>query len=431
MRRWRFAWAWTVGVTLAFGLAGCGGVDPPPPDEPCQPVPDADPTFRWESPQDLELTWVDMPVTVGGGDEKCVLQRRLTYELDAPRRIKSAYSFHGFDKGDSVESLSVLYAKDGKPLYKRSEHIGEVTAEYDAFDPPQPVGYETDGLILDIVCRVTGNNSNTGNLSARCHLAVYVEFEDSAPPPPPPPPGCQVPPGEPPEPWGPPVDPSVRPAQMWEAHNSAKIVVGDRRGKDPVETLRLLAQALRDAGHCADGPWGKQQGAGDAVAIKAPDGLYEEYHSVGFTDGGYTSRPYKAAWPWRGEPPPPAQCGPPLPPPASEIIVKKHGGTPKAPKFDGTGLVKDFDYCSSVGFVGRGSCPVRPECGDPPCPFMDREACELLTFGVPDWRSDGQIVETGNPWQRKVKAGTWVQVCTGPGIVPEVCSTKLQYGGTE
>jgi hypothetical protein len=358
------------------------------------------------------MTWVDMPVTVGGGDEKCVLNRRVTYDLGEPRKILSAYSFHGFDNGDSVESLSVLYAKDGKPLYRRSEHLEGITPDYDAFDPPQPVDYVTDGLILDIVCRVTGENGNTGELSARCHLAVYLEFEEDAEP------TCDIPHSEDPRWKG-----LGQPRNTRDQLQAAKIAVGDRTGKDPLETLALLAKSVRDAGGCAIGPWR------DEIAIQresADDQLHVDgWHAVSFGDGGYTANPKGDAWRYAGF----TRCGEPIPPPANEIIVKHHGGTPNAPKFDSTGLVKDFDYCTSVGFVNRGSCPVRPECPPrEPCPFPDRAACELLTFGVPVWKSNGNVEKfNDNPWQRRVRNGTWVQVCTGPTITPEVCSAKKAY----
>lgn len=397
-----------------LGLAASCPPKPPLPD-PCQPVPDAEPKFTWESPTDLEMTWVDMPVTVGGGDEACVLQRRLFFDFNKPQKVLTAYSFHGFDQGDSVESLSVLYAKDGKPLYKRSEHIGEVTAEYDAFDDPQPVDYVTDGFILDVVCRVTGNNANTGDLSARCHLAVYVEIEEAT--------GgskCSLIP-HPDVPATPHERQAIKKPKVKKAIQAVDAACGGTC-ETWIITLERLAEWLNGNGECAYGAWE------DGLAVRLANGDVEEFHPVSsfntWTDN--MNGKYRATWVYG---PPGDECRPPLPPPANEILLHRRGGTPTGPIFDSTGLVKDFDYCTSVGFVNRGSCPVRPECppGDP-CPFPDRAACELRTFGVPVWKTDGRVVDlTGNPWRKRIKDGTWVQVCTGPTISPEVCSVRKEY----
>jgi hypothetical protein len=125
---------------------------------------------------------------------------------------------------------------------------------------------------------------------------------------------------------------------------------------------------------------------------------------------------------------PVAGCGAPTPPPAFELGVKRFGGRPGFPKFDARGLVKGYDYCVSVGFRNRGSCPVRLE-PVPGGPWQDRVACELLTFGTPVWKSDGEIhpVANGNPWMRHITEGTWVQVCTGPEILEQVCSKVVRY----
>jgi hypothetical protein len=172
-------------------------------------------------------------------------------------------------------------------------------------------------------------------------------------------------------------------------------------------------------------------GGVEALFIKRSDGLWGEYHAVYFGKGSWTDNgfgSYKGSHRDKGAPVPSEACGPPTPPPASELGVKRFGGRPGFPKFDARGLVKDYEYCKSVGFKRRGSCPVRLE-PVPGGPWQDRVACEKLIFGTPVWKSDGEIhpVANGNPWMRHVTDGTWVQVCTGPEIVVQVCSAVLSY----
>jgi hypothetical protein len=94
-------------------------------------------------------------------------------------------------------------------------------------------------------------------------------------------------------------------------------------------------------------------------------------------------------------PTPPADakgCGAPLPPPVWRLSVKVHIRGPNRWILDSTPLVRDYDYCTKVGFTNRGECPVRQE-GDP-----QREACELYAIGRaddtgragPTWFRNGQ-----------------------------------------
>ncbi len=85
---------------------------------------------------------------------------------------------------------------------------------------------------------------------------------------------------------------SVRPSQTLSWVLAAEAAVGDRTGQPPTQTLALVAAELRRMGYCASGPWG------DAVGVLAPDGTYEEMHSVAYTDGGYTSasRKFISLW---------------------------------------------------------------------------------------------------------------------------------------
>jgi len=108
-----------------------------------------------------------------------------------------------------------------------------------------------------------------------------------------------VPAGMPESNWGPPVPVNKRKHQMKAAIEAAKLNVGDRCGKDPAHTLSLLSKWLNDNGFCSSGPWGKEQGSGDAIGIQAPDGFTEEWHPVHFGNGCYLSK-YKNAWMYKG-----------------------------------------------------------------------------------------------------------------------------------
>lgn len=108
--------------------------------------------------------------------------------------------------------------------------------------------------------------------------------------------GCFAPDPEDPE-WAlRPTPPSDRPSQLMAAVSAARDAVGDRCGRNVQESLALVADELRRAGLCASGPWV------DAVAVLAPDGLWEEHHAVAYTDGCLThpERGYKGAWLYRG-----------------------------------------------------------------------------------------------------------------------------------
>ena len=201
---------------------------------------------------------------------------------------------------------------------------------------------------------------------------------------------------------------------------------------------RRVFRALRDRGFCA----GQHERSTDEIFVgPSIDSRLEGYHvfagdgSNGPVPPGGTKR--KVVWApganrptWRvigsGPPPPSGDCGAPIPPDPVRIKVRRHGGTDSFPRFDSTGLVgPDADYCAAVGYTdGRQNCPVRPDCNPATqeCEFEDRVACELETFGDPEWLSDGEVVRTANRWQAKIRGGTWVQVCAGG-----ICSARLNY----
>ena len=419
----------------ALLFVGCVPPPQPPSPPPCdQPVPIVDPVWTWTGDQ-VKLSWPDMPVEVCGGNEAWVLNRRSILDLPEGRTLVGGSTFLGFDMGNRVEADFHVYDHAGRLLYSRSPHYHGGCENPDCYDAresfqvldPQPISR----LTVDTTCRVVGTNAQ-GNLTANCHHEATFQFGDGVPPTPPPGPGCQITPGEPSAPWLPPVPPSQRAPQKGDALQAAKILVGDRCGQDPHETLRLLAAALVEAGECSEGPWGKATGHGDAVVIIGNDGAHEEWHAVAFTDGCYTpGGKYKNAWFLGTVPPPPNTCGPPRPPALHHINLK-----PGNPWASGTPLVgPDRDYCASVGFTdGRSFCSVRPDC-DPAtqnCPFPDRAACEELVMGGdPLWRSDGRIIVKGdNPYNARcclpgntgakcqgAPVCTYLEMCNAAGLI--------------
>jgi len=355
-----------VGVLLA--LVGCGGNPDPKPPPPPPPPPAGEPSIIWRSADQVELSWTDMPVTVHGGSESSVLRRSMTVILPETRHIANVQSFAGFDRGDVIEATLALYNQANEAVYRLSPHLeGGVPECYPAYDPPTPplVNTPASRLVLDAECRVNGPNDFNGKLTARCHFAVTVTFGDGTPPPPPPG-GCSIAGPNDPK-WNPLGLPRTTRKQL----DAAKAVVGDRTGKDPLETLRLLAQAVRTAGGCAVGPWD------DEVAILRSDGHTDGWHAVAFGTGGYTGTPKGDAWVLGN--PPTAGCGAPVPQRITRVKAHKIGNLPK-PTFDSTYLVgPNAQYCAAVGFTdGRSFCTVRPE-GHP-----ERAACEGL-FKPPIW----------------------------------------------
>lgn len=228
--------------------------------------------------------------------------------------------------------------------------------------------------------------------------------------------GCFAPEAEDPAWAQPPID--GRAPRMLAALNAAKLVVGDRTGKvgpcpggDPAavhcqqnETLALLASELRKQGYCASGPWT------DAVAILAPDALYEEMHAVAFGTGGYTQSPYRYAWKYNGTvTPPPPSCSVDVPT-LDEISCKLHQAT-------------NHIYDCTPKYRGA---PILPE-GNP-----ERSACEEKSCGgVPTYSitQPGQSVELvprDNPYQFQLRGSGTVQLhcaCPATGSA-DICYSK-------
>ncbi len=362
-------------------------------------VPLVEPDILWRGGTQLEIEWSDMPVTVQGGSEDFVFTRRSVVPLPAPMFVDRVDSFAAYDRGDTLESVVVVYDQDNRVLHRRSPHKESGFAGlYRPFEQQWYRGPPVTEFTIDLACRVTAPNAVSDSLSARCHFLVNVLFTTNAPDPgptptpdpnptPTPDPTCSIAHADDPG-WNSPVS---RPLRTRHQLEESKAIVGDRCGTDPNETLALLAQAALGLGYCASGPWD------DEVAFLADDGLTEGYHAVSFGNGCYTGNPERDAWSHDEVGPPPGECGAPTPPPLHHFNLK-----PGTPWHSATPLVgADPAYCAAVGFTdGRAICSVRPDCSGPSCEFKDREACETLVVGGdPLWRTDGRLIVKGdNPY---------------------------------
>jgi len=165
--------------------------------------------------------------------------------------------------------------------------------------------------------------------------------------------------------------------------------------------LNGVVANLTAAGYCA------QRNPDDfnyeQIQVKNENDFSEDFDVLtgsGFlrTNGIYNETCAPASFPVDRSDLPPAGsgCGKPYPPEINRMACKLHLLGPDAYTLDSTALVDGMDYCNSVGFVGRTTCPVRPE--DSP----ERGPCE-------EWRV-GYAKDTG-------RAGpTWTvkgRYCTG------------------
>lgn len=387
-------------LAALIGLVSCGGKPPP---EPPPPPPDGNPTIIWRGNDQVELSWDDMPVLVYGGSEASVLRRRLAFQMHEARPIASIQTFMGFDRGDVVEADLALYDEENRVVYRRSAHLeGGVPDCYDAFATAPSLVPSARGIVLDAVCRVNGKNEVTGDLSARCHFLTTVTFGQVGPGP-----SCEIPGPDEPGWEGLGLPRTTRPEL-----EAAKLAVGDRTGRDPYETLALLAEAIREAGGCALGPWV------DEVAIRRADGHVDGWHAVAFSTGGYTADPIGDSWRFGAAPPP--GCGVPVPGPLHHVNLKLFQTLPKR-TYDATFLVgPDAGFCAAIGYTdGRAFCPVRPD-GHP-----ERDACEQLRVGAPVWtfEGEGECFARPNPYLYRCEndAHGTLEVCASRA--PGVCAS--------
>lgn len=202
------------------------------------------------------------------------------------------------------------------------------------------------------------------------------------------------------------------------------------------ENNRKLAAWLRGSGYCAF--------AGqEAVFITSADLLWLEYHATGETDGGWTQTPYRGVHRNEGPtvneapdmpeipdvPPVVEGCGEPTPPPLGRIGVSRTDIRDGWEKFDATPLTAEgnLDYCTSVGFVGRASCPPRLEGAD-----TGRLACEryMLRGDAPlfVWTGaerDGGLWpgnDTGFTFEHRKGSSGSLKVCDAKG---ETCNVLI------
>jgi hypothetical protein len=193
--------------------------------------------------------------------------------------------------------------------------------------------------------------------------------------------------------------------------------LGDLTGNDPQDNLKALAQRVKEqtGRECVF--------AGvEALFLKRPDDKYEENHAVYFGNGSWTNSGFgKFIGCHTVNPnPPPGACTDPDPRGRPAIFTLK----PHHQYWDSTfKIYKDYDYCVAAGFVGRGTCPVRPEGAE------DREACEAAVIGVQQWQCDGapitRLCDTNddpciNPGNRaQAKCFGHVKTCTQDGVTCE------------
>lgn len=167
---------------------------------------------------------------------------------------------------------------------------------------------------------------------------------------------------------------------------------------------RLLADRLRTSGLCAF--------AGqEAVFVQNSALLWEEYKGAAETDGGWAQKQYRGTHrndgPTVSTPPDFPEiadeaCGAPAPPPLGKFGVTRSDIRGNFEKFDVSPLTAEgnLDYCTSVGFVGRGSCPPRVEGAN-----SGRLACERVMLRGPA----PTFVWTGSPED----GGLWAGNSTG------------------
>jgi hypothetical protein len=128
-------------------------------------------------------------------------------------------------------------------------------------------------------------------------------------------------------------------------------------------------------------------------------------------------------------------CGPPVPPPVSQVNVKLHGQQADRALLDATPLVgPDAGYCRQIGFTdGRSFCPVRPE-GHP-----ERQACEAARVGRasdtgrpgPTWSANGRpcdgadgaascVNHPGNQYLAYAWGSGRFRACAASGVCGEI-----------
>ena len=174
--------------------------------------------------------------------------------------------------------------------------------------------------------------------------------------------------------------------QIFDKTQEAGAGTGQYLVVDKEAYLNGLVANLSAAGFCA------QRDPDDfnyeRIQAKNENGFSETFDvmtGAGFlrTNGIYKETCTPASFPVdRGDLPPAGSgCGAPYPPEINRMNCKLHLLGPDFYTLDSTALVDGLAYCTSVGFVDRSTCPVRPE-GSP-----ERRPCE-------EWRV-GRAEDTG------------------------------------
>lgn len=388
IQRWRFAWAWFVGVTLTI-LPGCPGGGPGP-----QPTPPPPHTEQCQKLLDQGLPWCDKvepPMSCG----ECVHN-----PSQDPRHCEQAPDCGG--PGPLPEPQCPTFTDRGGSLRPMGDnacdcYFGEV------WHPCEVVENQWFPIVPEN--QITGAGGNPGTMGSVVNKAM-AELT-----------GCYA--GQEPCPLSLPED-------LWDQAVCRKIhEYGFYCGRH-VESP--LGQVCPPGGGCSD-----------QISVKASSfcdgGPHENYRIV--APGQDRVRWYPSAkldawnvdctgarWPQDGGPTPPPPT--PSPPPGdgcgdphprtctqSQITVKRHGG-PNSCRWDSTyQCTRSCDYCKAIGMGSIGgtircSCPVRPE-GSP-----ERAACERAVLGTQQWWCDGQKIDPeANPAQA-VCCGH-VKTCTEDG----------------
>lgn len=142
------------------------------------------------------------PVTLKGGNEKDaviklapgggkakgqgVLRGSWNVLFDRVEKVRRFWAFVATDRGDIVEITVSLYARGGPDggsslsapisIHKESPQA----SYYDAYNARQVGGLSMKGVNIHVECRVNGQSENVarkGTLTARPHVAVYLELE--------------------------------------------------------------------------------------------------------------------------------------------------------------------------------------------------------------------------------------------------------------
>jgi hypothetical protein len=174
--------------------------------------------------------------------------------------------------------------------------------------------------------------------------------------------------------------------QIFDKTQEAGTGTGQYLVVDKEAYLNGVVGNLTAAGFCA------QRNPDDfnyeQIEAKNENGFSENFDimtGAGFarTNGIYKETCTPASFPVdrTGLPPAGSGCGAPYPPEINRMNCKLHLLGTDAYTLDSTALVDGLEYCASVGFPNRATCPVRPE--DSP----ERRPCE-------EWRV-GRAEDTG------------------------------------